>query len=368
MINLSDQESLLFALLKSSLHGGQEGIVSERYFDDDGLERFCALAEWQGVAALAFSEFGRVPKECYSHGAAFERVISGAFACQQDYDKKMQTAVLYAEALRGEGILCYVLKGLSFASYYSRPELRRFGDLDLFLVDERSSERNVSEIGDEVAEGMGARYVFATRKHSHLLFRNLKIENHYYLIPDGWKGERAEIESIFRKLLFSDAASLIQNTELMCPNIRFNALYGLYHSLEDFISVGMKLKMIYDWAALLQSQQNKIDWEKLNEDIDRCCVRRFADVLTAVCVDYLGVEVTNPVVRRSNDVRLVDDVVADVLRNGMIPISTRLSFPAKVKKILKRCVRFWHYRVMLPDGFVISVCNLLKDKIILACK
>ena len=44
--------------------------------------------------------------------------------------------------------------------------------------------------------------------------------------------------------------------------------------------------------------QDRLDWKQSYEDLDVCGVRNFADVMTSICVEHLGLAVTEERVRK----------------------------------------------------------------------
>lgn len=76
------------------------------------------------------------------------------------------------------------------------------------------------------------------------------------------------------------------------PCAYFNALLLIRHAQGNFIQEGMNLRMIYDWAVLLRAEQDNLDWIQLYADFETCGLRIFVDVMTSICVDYLGTELT----------------------------------------------------------------------------
>ena len=55
-----------------------------------------------------------------------------------------------------------------------------------------------------------------------------------------------------------------------------------------FISEGIKLRHIVDWALLLKAEQDNIDWTEFYRWADKMNMTRFADALTAISIKYLG--------------------------------------------------------------------------------
>ena len=74
----------------------------------------------------------------------------------------------------------------------------------------------------------------------------------------------------------------------------FNALFLTYHGLAHFVSEGIRLKQIMDWAMFLRREQSRIDWPRFYALCDEFHFRRWVDALSDIAVHRLGVAVTVP--------------------------------------------------------------------------
>ena len=70
-------------------------------------------------------------------------------------------------------------------------------------------------------------------------------------------------------------------------------MFLTYHACAHFLSEGLRLKQILDWALFLQKEQNNINWKAFYGYCERYQFRRFSDAMTAISVHCLGVKVEN---------------------------------------------------------------------------
>ena len=82
-------------------------------------------------------------------------------------------------------------------------------------------------------------------------------------------------------------------SEILLPPVQWNAMFLTYHGCAHFLSEGLRLKQILDWAMFLKKEQNNVDWKAFYEYCDRYHFRRFADAMTAISAEYLGVIIEN---------------------------------------------------------------------------
>lgn len=382
--------SVLLGLLKSSL-GYEYSGAEMRLLSCEDWNRLVDLAFDNGVAALAVDGLQRgfandnggsigSPTNEDENGRGLGRDgldlldspeledmkyewFGSVLQAEEDYSGKFAQASRFAAALAEKGgVKCFVLKGMAFAQYYPVPEHRECGDCDVYLGEGWA-------VGNDVAVSIGGRYDSGTRKHSHLFLGDLMIENHRYITNSGWTRRRDAVESLLRRRLEEGQVSHIRfadsrsagDSGLLCPCDHFNALFLLIHAVGNFTSSGMSLRMIYDWAALLKGCQDSLDWKQLYVDMDVCGVRTFADVMTSICVEYLGLVITNPSVTVSGNRELVDEVLRDVMEKGIFASSGE-SFSQKVVKMFRRYGRYHHYRILLSAPWWKVVCWSILDK------
>ena len=107
-----------------------------------------------------------------------------------------QLASLYAQ----HGIKTYLLKGISFASYYPKPFHRPSSDLDICLLEDFDK-------GNSLVEQMGVKVDVSETKHSHFTINNIHVENHQFCI--GVKGnKRNKMISLSKKALLSNTLQI----------------------------------------------------------------------------------------------------------------------------------------------------------------
>ena len=50
-------------------------------------------------------------------------------------------------------------------------------------------------------------------------------------------------------------------SEVLLPPVQWNAMFLTYHACGHFLSEGLRLKQILDWAMFLKKEQNNVDWK-----------------------------------------------------------------------------------------------------------
>ncbi len=194
-----------------------------------------------------------------------------------------------AEKWKKEGCLVMVMKGQANGVFYPKPEHRTPGDIDCYLF-----ENYVR--GNEIARQEGANVDESWYKHSVINYKGETFENHQYFVHtrDGKRGKRLNWEFVdglrAHDSWFTDErAQLTKYTYI--PPVQWTAMFLTYHACAHFISEGLRLKQILDWAIFLKVHQNDVDWVAFSAFCDRNHLRVFADAMNAIAVKYMGIKV-----------------------------------------------------------------------------
>ena len=341
------------------------------------------LAGQHGTSSLVLSAVEMLPAQFRPSMDLLMDMVAQAESLNVNYKSQFSIAARYAAALQREGVIMSVLKGISFSTYYDKPYLRECGDCDCWLSLESTTHETAGasgfERGNEVAVSLGARYEEGTSKHSHLFIGGLMFENHRYLTDfnNTTRGRRSErlLEAIIegrhparggievvpgtdepRNFAGAYRSTPIGNTAMIRPCAHFNALFLIRHAYSNFFSWGLTLRMLYDWAVFLRAEQDNLEWVQLRADFDVCGTRKFAELMTAFCVKYIGLKLTCADVVVSQDEALLRRVVEDTFRKKLT-LKSNEGFLHKCRRILARFARMWRFRDISCESFHTMVWN-----------
>lgn len=115
--------------------------------------------------------------------------------------------------------------------------------------------------------------------------------------------------------------------------------------------------MFYDWTVLLRAEQNNLDWNLITNELKEHHMLRFTEVMTAICVEYLQLEITNPLVPICKDKKIIEDILLDTFRGEDKHMQPNESFAKKTKRILLRYYRTWKYRAFATENYLTLVWN-----------
>lgn len=289
-------EKELFALLRLGL--GNSAAESENLSDFIMMpaaqwKRFGDLARAQGVLGIALDGVDQL--EAGKYGATRELTATQKLewigeVLQIEQRNRQQKAVMNEMAGKWseQGCRVMVMKGQANGTMYPKPEHRNPGDIDCYLFEDYAK-------GNDIAREAGAKVDESWYKHSVISYKGETFENHQYFVHtrDGKRGKRLNQELV--EQLRVDGLEFREMPEapaVVMPPVQWNAMFLTYHACAHFVSEGLRLKQILDWAMFLKSRQDDVDWPAFYAYCERNHLRRFADAMTTIAVQYLGIRVT----------------------------------------------------------------------------
>ena len=218
--------------------------------------------------------------------------IGQSLVKEEDFAHHLSIVREFACRCAERNVKVYVLKGLAFSTYYPNPKHRPCGDIDVFCVNEDG--KPAYHEGNEVARLMGAKVDTHWYKHSQIHYKGVMIENHEYLVCTREGKQYKELNRRLTDLLLSDTKDRrLFDTNALMPSTYFNALFQAYHSCSHFLSEGIGLKHVLDWATFLQKEQDNIEWSQYYAVCERYHLKRFVVAMTDIAVNKLGVNISN---------------------------------------------------------------------------
>lgn len=297
MMQMKQTAQDLFSLLRLAIGtaGPEDGTACGlRDLPLDRWQAVLALAEGQGVDAVAFDGVQRL----YGHWGAGMKAVSDtprewmrwvlgrtARMAQHEQRCRRQREVIagLSAALGEEGIRMMVFKGQACASLYPEPMHRATGDVDCYLFGEAAR-------GDAVMARHGARIDTGWYRHSVVAYGGETIENHRVMSHTRGSRRKKMMEEELEAMLRPGEMKAIAGCgEALMPTPQFSACFLTYHALHHFLSEGLRMKQVLDWAVFLQSEQGRVDWESFGGFCRRYRLDRFAGAMNDIAATLLGV-------------------------------------------------------------------------------
>ncbi|MBO6214737.1 MAG: nucleotidyltransferase family protein, partial [Lachnospiraceae bacterium] len=207
---------------------------------------------------------------------------------------------LLQRALSKEGIRSAVMKGPGIARYYPIPELRKSGDIDLWLLDVfeggNATDDNFGEIFDRARQIIGR---FGYEKSEvqgnmhHMAFfkdKGPEVELHGRLTEifddDGANNRLLSFQNRAKERLIK--IKTVTGKEFITLSEEDGGLYMLLHCLQHYTTKGFGWKFVCDWTAFLNSIEDMEILRSLKEMTEDFGIATFTEALTEVAVLKMG--------------------------------------------------------------------------------
>lgn len=287
-------EKELFALIRLGLGNStpdKENLSDFIMMSSDQWERLGTKALEQGVLGIVLDGVEGLDATPYGPTRELSKELKLEWigqVMQLEQGNRHQILVMtdLAQKWIKEGCRVMVMKGQSNSLLYPLPEHRTPGDIDCYLFQDY-------QLGNDIAKLLGACVDDGWYKHSQISYKGELFENHRFFVHtrDGKKSKRLQKE--LETALQVKEWRTFPGSEVLLPPVQWNAMFLTYHACAHFLSEGMRLKQILDWAMFLKKEQNNVDWKAFYDYCYRYHFRRFADAMTAISADYLGVKIEN---------------------------------------------------------------------------
>lgn len=282
----SQEERLLLELLKAALQNKYHTNVNV-----DGnvkISEVISLAKRHAVISLLYDLTNDNPLfEKY-----FQQIeVESRRIVMQSYRLLFLTRYVI-NLLNNHDIKVAVLKGVATASMYGVPELRKSGDVDLLIPD----NVNKSKL-ESIMKHAGFTVSAHNHANHHYVFvspEGINIEIHTMLSePFVYKHINKASNKYLKEAGKHIQSEVIMGTALPILDKPFHAYELLLHMLQHLMYSGFGLKLLCDWVCIWNSDWTDEQKVLFVEMVKESGLKRFSDMLTSICVKYLGLDASN---------------------------------------------------------------------------
>ena len=277
-----------------------------------------------------------------------------------------QILVSANQLLRQHDIAPVLLKGFGLASLYPNPNLRQFGDIDLFVGLEHFHEacallRTLPggyNWGGEVDAG----------HHYNIEFGPYPMEVHRVSadVPD--PEEALEYATIERDGLMEHPRLLnLDGAEVGIPSKEFMVFFTFYHAWHHFLTSGVGWRQISDVAMTLHAYHGQLDTEKLHRWLNDLHLMQPWQTFGVLMVKYLGLPETEmPFFDKQCD-RKANKLYKRIMEEGNFKRENKFKrhkpkagFKRKLHAAVGIFVDFFHIVKVFPDTAFRQLRSALK--------
>lgn len=302
-------------------------------------ERIYRMAADHGLSAVVWDGICRLPAAQQPPRETRIRWALSAEKLEERYRHQQQTASKLAARFSEEGLRMLLLKGLGLSRDYPLPEHRECGDIDIYLYGE-------SDKGDRILHEIGAHLYFDVPKHSEYVWDGVLIENHRTILNVRRNRTERELNAVLVRLLEKEGTHGLA-PGIQAPRATFNAIFLIRHAAVHFQKEGIVLRHLCDWACFLTRHWDEIDHALFRTAMEDYRMDRFADLMTAAAVEYLGAEVPGPECEAGMLGRFMEEVLTlSPMPDKPLPrLLRKLSGPYRNRWRLREVLRtpVWRY-------------------------
>ena len=302
-------------------------------------ERIYRMAADHGLSAVVWDGICRLPAAQQPPRETRIRWALSAEKLEERHRHQQQTASKLAARFSEEGLRMLLLKGLGLSRDYPLPEHRECGDIDIYLYGQ-------SDKGDRVLHEIGAHLYFDVPKHSEYVWDGVLIENHRTILNVRRNRTERELNAVLVRLLEKEGTHGLA-PGIQAPRATFNAIFLIRHAAVHFQKEGIVLRHLCDWACFLTRHWDEIDHALFRTAMEDYRMDRFADLMTAAAVEYLGAEVPGPECEAGMLGRFMEEVLTlSPMPDKPLPrLLRKLSGPYRNRWRLRKVLRtpVWRY-------------------------
>lgn len=271
----------MLASLRASLCGER---VEEQLLRD--MERhewveFVRLAQQHNVLPLLCDALaphkGAMPREVFARLAGMTLVAEDKFEQREGVIRRL------AALLRKELIPLMILKGYGISRYYPIPAHRTFSDVDIYNCGriEEADRVIARELGIEIDEGV--------HHHTKCVMDGVLVENHYDFINTSAHTSNLRFERLLKEEAERGVGEIeVGGERVLLPSATFNALFLMRHMAHHYAAERVSLRHLCDWKQFVEAEHTNVDWRRVGEIYEQFNMKRFADVVNALCTTHLG--------------------------------------------------------------------------------
>ena len=296
---------ILFEALRRMLCGGQ--------FREELLVGVTE-AEWTELLTLA-QQHNVLPLLCDGIASqrkqippkAFSKLVGMTVVGEDKYAERVEVIKSLAKLFAEHNIPLMVLKGYGVSLYYPQPSHRVFSDVDTYNFG------RLEEADKLLNEQLGVDIDVDVHHHTTCVYKGVLIENHYDFVNTVQHNSNAR----FEKLLKMEAergcrTHKIGEQEILLPSPMFNALFLMRHMALHYAAERVSVRHLCDWKQFVEVEGGNVDWKRVNEVYTEYNMKRFADALTAICIDHLGMK-ADIIPHIGRDTKLENRILNDIL-------------------------------------------------------
>lgn len=242
-------------------------------------EEIYRMARRQTVCGICYDAFCRLPGELLPPENILTRWVARVNAIEITNRRMAQALSSLLGIFRNEGLRPVVQKGMSVARFYSIPELRECGDIDLWFPTE-DIDRAIKVAAEN---GSGLRH--NPDSSVSFIYDGFVIEIHRRLISLSYPAGLRRIDTLIREL----GTDRNNSEELPSPPALLELLLVTVHIMRHAFGKGIGLRQICDYYRAAVALAGKYDAGLFAEVCRTTGISRWVALLNDFVGKYFGI-------------------------------------------------------------------------------
>ena len=190
-------------------------------------------------------------------------------------------------ALEEAGIEAILMKGAGLATLYPSPEMRQWGDVDLYVGKEQYHPA-CAAMRKAFPDALKFDEELDHYKHYNLIADGVSIEVHRVTIAMTHPLDKRRYEKMEEYGRAHACALQIADLGFKIFEPTFNALFVFLHAWEHMLTKGANLRQICDLSLLLHHYADAIDRPRLERWLRSLHMTEIWQLYMRICVQYMG--------------------------------------------------------------------------------
>ena len=288
MLTLSQLQ--LLELVKAGLWGTS---VDLSLFEEGKVDwnEMLSLSDQQTVLGIVADAVAELPQEKRPPKSIYFLMIKRTDELEKENIQMYQTIPSMVNSFYEKSIQVLLLKGQGVGLCYRNPYRRTTGDVDFFTGLSSGDYEKAKNVFKDL--GVKAIEEIPSKKHCEYSVDGIKVELHGDIRLSISKQFDSRFREWMEKVLTTEDIVIKKaggTNRIFLPPYRFDAIFIFAHALNHYMTSGLGLRQLCDWMCYLTKNHEKINQEKLVEDIDYLGLTKFWKYFAVLAVERLGME------------------------------------------------------------------------------
>lgn len=358
---MSVAETQYFALLRSALWGTP--FVMEGEVEWNAVMK---LAKHQATNVLLSSVALQITGKNRPSDSMLGEMQSAMRINLINHLQLRRILVAASKLLQDNNINPVLLKGFGLAMHYSNPDLRQFGDIDLYVGLDNFHKACM------LLRTMPGCYTWSEEvdsgRHYNIEFGQYPMEVHRVSADLSGHKELAIYESIEREGLYEKAQCVdFDGLKLMIPSKEFMVFFTFFHAWHHFLTSGVGWRQISDVAVTLHAYYGQLDTNKLYQWITSMHLLKPWQTFGYLMVDHLGLHKDEMPFYEASCQRRANKLFSRIMAEGNFRRPNRFKRNKPKRIALKKLhsfigifVSFFQLADVFPSQAFHEMCTALK--------